>query len=134
MAAKAATAALAAERCELCGHGWERGSMKERMAHFRGRHPAYARGLMLRLAAPGAFLVALGVLAASRAPQWAYLVAMVATYGLLFMGRVRSRLERKRAGTSPALPLRRLVKEGGLGFLLIAPVVALLMLLASTRS
>ena len=75
-------------RCELCG-ARDDGAFRSRIAHLRKEHPAYARGLILRLAAPGLFLVVMLALAAARAPQWGYLVALVACFGLLFFGKSR---------------------------------------------
>ena len=117
-------------RCELCG-ARDDGAFRSRIAHLRKEHPAYARGLILRLAAPGLFLVVMLALAAARAPQWGYLVALVACFGLLFFGKVRSRVERSRAGARPTIGFKRLLREGGLGFVLIIPVVAMLILLLS---
>jgi hypothetical protein len=119
-------------RCELCG-ARDDGAFRSRIAHLREEHPAYARGLFFRLVAPGAFLVAVLVLAAAHAPEWTYMIALVGTFGLLFFGKVRSRLERRRAGTTPTIGLKRLVREGGLGFILVIPAVALLIILLSRR-
>src|SRR5262245_7308296 len=119
-------------RCELCG-ARDEGTFRSRIAHLRKEHPAYARGLFLRLIAPGAFLVAVLALSAAHAPQWSYLVALVATFGLLFFGKVRSRVERRKAGTTATIGFKRLLREGGLGFILIIPAVALLIILLSRR-
>jgi len=119
-------------RCELCG-ARDEGSFRSRIAHLRSEHPSYARGLFLRLIAPVLFLVLVLGLAAGHAPQWAYLVALVATFGLLFFGKVRSRVERSRAGTTPTIGIKRLAREGGLGFILLIPAVAVLILLLSRR-
>lgn len=117
-------------RCELCG-ARDEGTFRSRVAHLRTEHPAYARGLLFRLVAPAIFVVAVLVLAATGAPQWVYLVALAVSFGLLFFGKVRSRVERSRSGTSPTIGARRLLREGGLPFLLIIPVVMLLLLLLS---
>jgi hypothetical protein len=119
-------------RCELCG-ARDEGSFRSRMAHLKAEHPAYARGLILRLVSPIAFLVVVLVLAALKAPSWAYLLGLGGTFGLLFFGKVRSRVERSRAGARPTIGFKRLVREGGLGFILIVPAVALLILLLSRR-
>lgn len=113
------------DQCELCGYRSD-GTFRDRVTHLRGSHPAYARGLLLRVASPLLFLVELGILAALKAPQWAYLVALFSSFGLLFFGKQRSRSERHKAGARPTLPIKRLVREGGLGFLLILPVIAIL--------
>lgn len=120
------------DRCELCGHRFEAG-FAARMRHLRGSHPAYARGLLLRLAAPLAMIAGVLVLAVAHAPQWAYFVALGGSYALLFFGRVRSRLERTRAGATPSLSLRRILREGGLAFVLFIPVVAALVYLLGRR-
>jgi hypothetical protein len=117
-------------RCELCG-ARDEGSFRSRMAHLKAEHPAYARGLILRLVAPLVFLVVVLALAALKAPSWAYLIGFGASFALLFFGKVRSRVERSRAGARPTIGIKRLVREGGLGFVLIIPAVALLILLLS---
>jgi hypothetical protein len=117
-------------RCELCGYRSEAG-FRDRMRHLKSEHPAYARGLLFRVAAPGLFLIEVLALAALHAPQWAYLAALFTSFGLLFFGKQRSRSERKLAGTTPTLPMKRLVKEGGLGFLLVIPAIAVLIILLS---
>lgn len=123
MAAKVAAMRQPVDRCELCGHRWEPG-LAARMRHLRRSHPAYARGLLLRVAAPAVFLVTVLALAVTKAPPWAYLVGLGTSYALLFFGRIRSRTERSRAGASPALPVKRLLREGGLPFILLIPIVA----------
>jgi hypothetical protein len=130
VAAKVATME-AADRCELCGARAE--TTRDRIAHLRAEHPAYARGLLLRLMAPAVFLVGVLLAAAIKAPQWTYLVVLFASFGLLFFGKVRSRAERSRAGARPTLRVKQLVREGGLPFLLIIPIVMLLILLLSRR-
>src|SRR5437867_5787526 len=93
-------------RCELCG-ARDEGSFRSRIAHLRTEHPAYARGLLFRLVAPGTFLVAVLALSVAHAPQWTYLIALIATFGLLFFGKVRSRVERSRAGARPTIGFKR---------------------------
>src|SRR6266568_5134823 len=105
-------------RCELCGYRSE-GDFRDRMRHLKSEHPAYARGLLFRVAAPAVFLIEVLVLAVAHAPQWAFIAALFVSFGLLFFGKQRSRTERKRAGTTATVPVKRLMKEGGLGFLLI---------------
>lgn len=120
------------DRCELCGYRSD-GTFRDRMGHLRGSHPAYARGLLFRVSAPVVFLIEVVALAAIRAPQWAYLVALASSFGLLFFGKVRSRLERSKAGARPTLPLPRLIREGGLGFILIVPAVVILIAILGKR-
>jgi hypothetical protein len=131
MAARVATM-NEANRCELCGYA-STGSFRDRIGHLKGRHPAYARGLLFRTVAPFLFLVEVLAAAAIKAPQWAFLVALFSSFGLLFYGKQLSRTERRRAGTTPTIGLRRLIKEGGLPFVLIAPVLVMLLLLAARR-
>ncbi len=126
------TSAAKADRCELCAfHLPPEATFRDRFRHLRVKHRSYARGVMWRLAAPGLFLAEVVIMAAIHAPQWAFLVALFSSFGLLFFGKQRSRAERRKAGARPTLPLRRLVREGGLGFLLIVPVVAIAMVLLS---
>jgi hypothetical protein len=120
------------DRCDLCGARIE-GTGRERFAHLRAKHPAYARGLVMRLLSPGVFLIWVLLLGALHAPQWAYLVALGVSFGLLFFGKVRSRVERSRAGARPTLPMRRLLQEGGLAIFLIVPTVVLLILFLSRK-
>lgn len=129
MSAKVATVETA-DRCELCGYRSD-GGFRDRMAHLRSAHPAYARGLLLRLAAPPVFLVLVVALAAVKAPSWLYIVALFVSFGLLFFGKQKSRLARTKAGTTATMPLKRLVREGGLGFILIFPAIVLLILIIS---
>jgi hypothetical protein len=119
-------------RCELCG-ARDEGTFRSRIAHLRKEHPAYARGLLFRLVAPGLFLIGVLALAAAHAPEWAYLIVLAVSFGLLFFGKIRSRLERSRAGARPTIGAKRLLREGGLGFVLIIPIVAMLIILLSRR-
>jgi len=119
-------------RCDLCGYRSE-GGFLDRARHLKNEHPAYAKGLLFRVAAPGIFLIEVVVMAAIHAPEWAFIVALFSSFGLLFFGKQRSRAERRAAGTRPTMPLTRLVREGGLGFMLIVPVIALLIVVMSRR-
>lgn len=121
----------AQDRCDLCGA--QADTPRERIAHLRAKHPAYARGLLLRLVSPAMFLVGVLILAAAKAPEWTYLVVLAVSFGMLFFGKVRSRSERSRAGARPTLEVKRLLREGGLPFLLIIPTVALLIVFLSRR-
>jgi hypothetical protein len=126
------TAVQKADRCDLCGYR-STGTFADRIGHLRTEHPAYARGLLLRLAAPFAFLVTLLGLAALRAPQWAYLVAMAASVGVLVAGWRASRTARATAGARPGVPISRLMREGGLRIALLVPALALIVVVASRR-
>jgi len=119
-------------RCDLCGYRSE-GRFLDRVRHLKSEHPQYAKGLLFRVAAPGIFLIEVLVMAAVHAPQWAFIVAIFSSFAFLFFGKQRSRAERRAAGTTPTMPLKRLVREGGLGFLLIVPVIALLIVVISRR-
>ena len=116
-------------RCELCGARAD--TARERITHLRAEHPAYARGLLLRLVAPGILFLGVIILASLKAPSWAYVVVLALSFGSLFFGKVRSRVERSRAGARPTMGVKRLVREGGLPFLLIIPIVVGLILLLS---
>jgi hypothetical protein len=121
-----------ADRCELCGYR-SSGTFRDRVTHLRGTHPGYAQALLFRLAAPMLFLVEVVVMGALRSPPWAYLVALFSSFGLLFVGKQRSRSERRRAGARATLPMGRLLREGGLGILILLPLVAILIVALSGR-
>jgi hypothetical protein len=116
-------------RCELCGARAD--TARERIAHLRAEHPAYARGLLLRLFAPAILFLGVIILAALKAPSWAYVVVLALSFGALFFGKIRSRVERSRAGARPTIGFKRLVREGGLPFLLLIPAVVLIITLLS---
>ena len=118
------------ESCELCGRSFD-ASVRGRFAHLRAEHPAYARGLLLRLAAPVVFIVSMWVLSVAHAPGIAYVAALIASWGLLFMGKVRSRAERVASGARSTVPIARLLREGGIAFVLVVPIVAGVILLVS---
>lgn len=118
-----------AGRCELCGARAEPG--RERFAHLRAEHPAYARGVVLRVVAPAVLLLGVVVLGLVKAPQWSYFIVLALSFGSLFFGKIRSRVERSRAGARPTIGVKRLLREGGLPFLLIIPIVVLLILFLS---
>lgn len=120
----ARTIAVTTDRCELCGA--RVGGARERAHRLRSAHPGYARNVVARIAAPFVFLVAVLVLSALHAPPIAYLVAMGASYAAVFFGRVGSRSARSAAGASPVIGVTRMVREGGLGFVLLLPVAALI--------
>jgi hypothetical protein len=113
------------DRCELCGVRIETAA-RGRIRHLRRAHPAYARSVLLRVAAPGVFLIEVLILAALQAPTWTFVVALVCSLGVLLFGKLRSRAERERAGVRATLPFGRLLREGGLGILLLVPIVAII--------
>ena len=117
-------------RCELCGAGDE-GTFRSRVAHLRQEHPAYARGLLLRVIAPVVFIGVILVLGALQAPAWAYIVGLAVGFVVLFLGKARTRRERTAAGTTPKMELKRVLLEGGLRFVLVIPAVAILLILLS---
>jgi hypothetical protein len=81
------------------------------------------------MAAPLVLLVLVLPLVALGAPQWTLIGALIVSFGMLFFGKQISRGERSRAGVRATLPLWRTLREGGLGFLVVVPIVALLILL-----
>jgi hypothetical protein len=121
-----------ADRCELCGYR-SNGTFRDRAGHLRKTHPGYARGVVFRLAAPMLFLAEVVALGALRGPPWAYLVALFSSFGLLFVGKQRSRNERRRAGARATLPMGRLLREGGLGILILLPLVAIVVVALNGR-
>ncbi|MCA1834153.1 MAG: hypothetical protein ABR548_14760 [Actinomycetota bacterium] len=128
MAARVVTMNEVTDRCELCGVTTD-GSFRDRTRHLRGSHPMYARGLLFRLAAPGLFLVEILLMALVHAPSWVYMVALFSSFIVLFAGKQWSRAERRKAGARPTIGFKRLVREGGLPFLLVLPMIALLIAL-----
>jgi hypothetical protein len=120
------------DRCELCGYR-SNGTFGDRVGHLRKTHPRYAQGLLFRLSAPMLFLLEVLALGALRSPPWAYLVALFSCFGLLFVGKQRSRNERRRAGARATLPMGRLLREGGLGILILIPLVAILVVALNGR-
>jgi hypothetical protein len=91
-------------------------------------HPEYARNVVARLAAPVVFLIAVAILSAVHAPPVAYIVALGASYAFLFFGRIGSRRARASAGALPSIGVRRMLREGGLRFVLFVPAVAAVVL------
>ena len=119
-------------RCELCG-ARDEGTFRSRVAHLRKEHPAYARGLFLRVIAPVVFLAVILVLAALKSPAWGYVVGLGLSFGVLFLGKVRSRRERAAAGATPKMALKRLLLEGGMRFIIVIPAVAVLIIMLSRK-
>lgn len=132
MATKAIRRQAAAERCELCGAGTS-DSVRDRFGHLRTEHPAYTWGLVLRMAAPLAFLAIVVALQALQAPTSTLLVAIGASAGLAIAGVAISRSARMESGAPAGAPLGRLLREGGLRFVILAGILALMLVLASTR-
>jgi len=127
---KRRAAAVAVERCELCGARLPEASTS-RLGHLLAAHRRYAQGLLLRLTAPLLFLVGLGALGmAGVAQQWAYLVVLGLCGGVLLAGTAVSRSERARAGLRRSPPIGQLLRDGGFRFLLIPAVLLLLLLLS----
>jgi hypothetical protein len=126
MARSAVMTQQAADSCELCGARLEGGPRKQ-LAHMRREHPAYARGVLSRLAAPLVFMLGLLVLGAFGAPQWTYLVPLASGFLLMFGGRQRSRAERAEAGAARSLSIGQMIKAGGWRIaLVVASLVAII--------
>lgn len=123
---------MTTDRCDICGYRFD-GTFADRREHLRRSHPRYARALLLRLSAPFVFLVGVLVCSALGAPQNAYLVALALSFGALFFGKQLSRLERRRAGARATLPVGRLLREGGVQFLLLIPLLGLLVYFLGKR-
>jgi hypothetical protein len=130
MQAKAIGKAAAMDRCELCGVKAP-ATFVGRTRHLRQEHPAYARGLLLRIVSPMIFLAFFVVLQAAEAPAWTILPAAAAAGGLALAGLWTTRKARTEAGT--AYSLGKLFKEGGYRFVLMAAVFAALLILAATQ-
>lgn len=119
----------AAGSCDLCGY--LPAGPGDRVRHLTREHRRYASGIGLRLAAPVVFAVAVVLLSLARAPQWAYLGALVAAYVLLVAGKVRSGRERSGIGLRPSPSLGDLARRGGVAVLLVVPLLVLVLLAAS---
>ena len=134
--AKTATAKTpkvqATDRCELCGA--RVGDARERARHLRSAHPDYARNVFARIVAPLVFVATTLVLSAVHAPPAAYLVGLGASYAVVFFGRVGSRKARLKAGAVPTIGVQRMLREGGLRFVLFIPFVALIVFVLSRLS
>jgi hypothetical protein len=132
VASKAMARAGVMDRCDLCGAGSD-GTFSDRIRHLRKEHPAYARGLLLRVASPLVFLVTIVALQAVGAPVWSAIVAIAASLGLAALGITTARAARVQAGARSTAPLGKLVREGGLRFVLLAGVLGVMLILASNR-
>jgi hypothetical protein len=131
VASKAMSGAAIVDRCELCGANID-GAFAKRLGHVRAQHPAYARGLLIRLTVPPLFLLAVVVLQAVGAPAWTLVVATAGSLGLAALGVAASRGARSEAGARPGVPVARFLREGGARFALLT-VVLVAMLLLLTR-
>lgn len=133
MASKAVRRAVVAmDRCDLCGAGSD-GTFSDRTRHLRKEHPAYARGLLLRIVSPLVFLAAIVALQAARAPAWTAFVATAAGVGLALVGIVKVRGARSLSGAGSAASLGKILSEGGLRFVLLAGVFVVMLVLAANR-
>ena len=122
-------AAVNVDCCLLCGARSE-GSYWSDLRHVRSNHPGYARGLLLRLASPLLFVVAVLGLGTVHAPQWTFIGALTACAVLFIAGIAITRRERgAAAGSGGSTGLVRLLREGGWRFLLIPIAIIALMLL-----
>ena len=92
--------------------------------------PAFARGLLLRLAAPAAFVGLVGLLAVTHAPQWFYLVALGVTLGVIATGAVLAHNDMSR--TAPRQRISELLRRGGFRYVLFG-VAAIVLLITTLR-
>ena len=130
MAAKAIkTTAAAVDRCQFCQARFD-GGFGSRIRHLRKEHPALARGLLLRLAAPVAFFVILLALQALAAPAWTLVLAVAAGGGLALAGVAVSR---SGIGDTDRPSLRKQFLQGGYRFVLLAGGLVVMVILASGR-
>src|SRR5258708_327559 len=111
------------DRCTLCGYESD-GSFADRMRHLRGSHPGYARGLLLRLAAPLIFVGLVALLALAQAPTWSYFGALALTAGVVVTGMLAIRGDRTRTAVKPGI--RQLLRSGGFRFIVFG-VAAIIM-------
>ena len=133
MASKAVgRAAVVTDRCDLCGAGVD-GTFLQRTRHLRMEHPAYARGLLLRMVAPLVFLVSVVALQATGAPVWTAFVASAASLGIAVLGITQARAARVSSGAGRTAGFRKLMAEGGFRFVLLAAVFVLMLALAAAN-
>jgi len=78
-------------------------------------------------------LLELLALSAAGAPGWAYLAAAAATVAAALIAIRMSRVERARTGARPGIGANRLLREGGLAFMLVIPAVVLLLIALAGR-
>jgi hypothetical protein len=122
----------AGDRCELCRRSLP-AAWSARLRHLKEEHPAFARGLLLRLAAPLAFVGLLLVLSALGAPAWTAALPLAVGGALAAAGIALSRRARTASGARPGPALARTLREGGFRFVLLSAVLAALALLAARR-
>jgi len=115
-----------AQCCTLCGYESD-GSFADRVRHLRRSHPGYARGLLLRLAAPLVFAGLVVLLAVIGAPTVAYLIALAITAGCVAAGIAASRRDPSRTSARPSL--RQLLGNGGFRFLIFGAAALIMVLL-----
>lgn len=130
MQTKAVARVAIVDRCELCGASAP-ATFVGRTRHLRKEHPAYARGLLLRILAPVAFLAAIVALQVLGAPAWTAGPAAAGSAGLAIAGLWIGRTARAGSGTKPSLG--QLFREGGYRFVLLAGLFAGMVILASNR-
>ncbi|MGH2726531.1 MAG: hypothetical protein ACRDKS_06100 [Actinomycetota bacterium] len=118
------------DRCELCGANAP-ATFVGRTRHLRKEHPAYARGLLLRILAPVVFLAGVVGLQALDAPVWTVLVVAAGSAGLAIAGLWIARVAK--AGSDSKPTFMELFREGGYRFVLIAGVFAVMLILASRQ-
>jgi hypothetical protein len=118
------------DTCDLCGT--DVSGPRARAQHLRSAHPAYARNVLMRIAAPLVLATSLFVLAALRAPTVTLLLPVIVSCALVFVARIGSARARVAAG-APAPGVRKLVRDGGLRFLLVFPALGVLVLVALSR-
>jgi hypothetical protein len=123
------TRAPANEPCDLCGAPLGLG-FRERWRHAWRNHPAYARGLLLRLIAPLAFIGLMIVLTAMHAPPVVLLGALGVCLVIVAIGVAQARTAKQAAGSPPSLRFRALLQHGGLRFLLLSVILVLLLITA----
>jgi hypothetical protein len=120
-------------QCELCGNQLAGDGAKIRLAHLRQTHSGYARGLLLRMAAPFVFLLLVLAASATGAPSWVYPAALVVSVVVMLAGRRIARGARREAGAAPSVPVGRLIKDGGFRFVLMIPALMLLLIFLSRK-
>lgn len=132
MASRAVRRDGVVDRCDLCGAGSD-GTFSDRTRHLRQEHPAYARGLLLRIVSPLVFLVAIVTLQALGAPAWTAFLATATSVGLAVLGIAMARSGRAQAGARSGAAIWKTFREGGYRFALIAGVFGVMVILAATR-
>jgi hypothetical protein len=125
--ARGVTRLPATEPCDMCGAPLGLG-FRERWRHAWQSHPAYARGLLLRLTAPILFLILAVTLTTIHAPAGLLVGALGLCLVIVAVGVTHARTAKRAVGSPPGLRLRALLKHGGLRFLLLSAVLVLLLI------